>query len=957
MRACALALAIADRRPIQLFLHEPAPAWAPLLSGRQLQRLQALARATGSELLPHPRVWLRSGSSVPPRPPLDHALVLVCDAEAAAPTALARYRRAYAFAPTQASFGLTALPRAVDATVFGRRAPAAAPHVLVIGTGDADDARLVAQITAASRVPVSVFDPHGRASAVPDATVLPPMEPLARAEAFARASVVLTVDPRLEASDTFFWEAQALGIPALTTHLGATPAAWDAESLATALAAHERGDPAGAPLHIVDLEDAVDLLTLAPETPDAPRSLRVERTVIEHRPAGDLPASPAAHAPGAVAVLWVGEGVEWPPEAYRALGSYDFIYIEASHSPAFMLLAVSQVIHWVTAQISAGHQAQRAVPLVRATGSYEELGSLLERHVAAGAPHIHVAHLADGRDRVRWVGEVLSAYADAKRDRSGPLPTLLAYRNKSDVTQPSYDRMGGPVASHNFLAGLVQCTRGRMLVSHLETPPPEAETARTYFYPVGPRSDRAADQVDFGQLPTAFESGNIDAVYVPGALIWRPAMARALWSRRPVPILGMLHSLHPPLVAYGTSTLLLQAPTHDYDTLISPSACGKQAFAGLLEAAGAWLESRGVKDPRFKGRIEVIPYGIDTAYFTGVDRQSARAALSLPADRTIVLSLARFDRREKADLLPLLLACREALRRHPALLLVLAGGRSDARYADEVRQMLTPLGLTEAVRIAPELSFAEKVLMYGAADIFVSLVDNVQETYGLTLLEAMAAGLPVLASEWDGYRELVRHGETGLLVPTLWGPVPSDLHHTLALAEGLQGNSQRDLHEGIVVDPGAIVAALEQLLADPHLRRRMGARGLERVRTDYELERQSELVRALLLDRIDAARASAAPQQTWRPFMDPVATRFAHFATRLLRDDERLRVGRWASDTAGLRTVLSQTQWGSEEERRLAERAVAHVRDTPETTVASLCAALARPPWTRDAVYARMLRC
>ena len=44
---------------------------------------------------------------------------------------------------------------------------------------------------------------------------------------------------------------------------------------------------------------------------------------------------------------------------------------------------------------------------------------------------------------------------------------------------------------------------------------------------------------------------------------------------------------------------------------------------------------------------------------------------------------------------------------------------------------------------------------YAAADIFVSLSDNIQETFGLTPVEAMAAGLPVVASDWDGYRETI----------------------------------------------------------------------------------------------------------------------------------------------------------------------------------------------------------
>ena len=49
---------------------------------------------------------------------------------------------------------------------------------------------------------------------------------------------------------------------------------------------------------------------------------------------------------------------------------------------------------------------------------------------------------------------------------------------------------------------------------------------------------------------------------------------------------------------------------------------------------------------------------------------------------------------------------------------------------------------------------------------FISLSDNIQETFGLTIIEGMAAGKPVIATDWDGYRQTVRHGDTGFLIPT-----------------------------------------------------------------------------------------------------------------------------------------------------------------------------------------------
>ena len=66
-----------------------------------------------------------------------------------------------------------------------------------------------------------------------------------------------------------------------------------------------------------------------------------------------------------------------------------------------------------------------------------------------------------------------------------------------------------------------------------------------------------------------------------------------------------------------------------------------------------------------------------------------------------------------------------------------------------------------------------------AADLAISLVDNSQETFGLAVAEAMASGLPVVASDWSGYRDLVRDGVDGFLIPSAWASSASSLSVSL----------------------------------------------------------------------------------------------------------------------------------------------------------------------------------
>ena len=92
---------------------------------------------------------------------------------------------------------------------------------------------------------------------------------------------------------------------------------------------------------------------------------------------------------------------------------------------------------------------------------------------------------------------------------------------------------------------------------------------------------------------------------------------------------------------------------------------------------------------------------------------------------------------------------------------VLAGGADESETLPDILVNLAAnIGLELlAVRHPDERT---KKILLARSDAVISLADNPQETFGLTLLEAAAAGKPVIASDYDGYRDLVVHGETSL---------------------------------------------------------------------------------------------------------------------------------------------------------------------------------------------------
>ena len=126
---------------------------------------------------------------------------------------------------------------------------------------------------------------------------------------------------------------------------------------------------------------------------------------------------------------------------------------------------------------------------------------------------------------------------------------------------------------------------------------------------------------------------------------------------------------------------------------------------------------------------------------------------------------------------------------------------------------------------------------WAAADLFLSLVDNPQETFGLAPVEAMAAGLPVVVSDWDGYRYTVSDGVEGFRIPTLTaghakqGEELAVLHdHGMLSYQDYVGA----VAQHVAVDTEAAALAIARLAEDQSLRQRMGHAGRQTVRQRFD---------------------------------------------------------------------------------------------------------------------------
>jgi hypothetical protein len=279
-----------------------------------------------------------------------------------------------------------------------------------------------------------------------------------------------------------------------------------------------------------------------------------------------------------------------------------------------------------------------------------------------------------------------------------------------------------------------------------------------------------------------------------------------------------------------------------------------------------------------------------------------RKDLGFAEDDVVVLFLGRLIFYAKAHPAPMLMALERAAKRTgKTVRMVFAGWFENDR--EKKSFMDAPARFCPSVKTVFLDGRKTHVRdnIWAAADIFYSPADNIQETFGLTPIEAMASGLPVVASDWDGYRDTVVHGETGFLAPTA-APVPGPcLNLGRDYLSGALNYSMYIAHTSFAatVDVEAQAEALTKLIADPELRRRMGEAGRKRAKEHYDwrtIVARYENLWGELADIRASAQEIAPRGSSGPPYPlggDPYHL-FAHYPTSTLSQNTTLAPGQAA---------------------------------------------------------------
>jgi D-inositol-3-phosphate glycosyltransferase len=305
---------------------------------------------------------------------------------------------------------------------------------------------------------------------------------------------------------------------------------------------------------------------------------------------------------------------------------------------------------------------------------------------------------------------------------------------------------------------------------------------------------------------------------------------RSAYSNRVLPVTILFHglSIHKMLLHFFFPLLLEES--YACDSFILSSHASQAAMRSILDSVSASFGEAFGRSPAYHGRVDMIPLGIDVDRFTPGDTRAARRSFKIPQGAFVLLYLGALSPL-KADLIPTLdMFVRLIDVVGPKVFLVIAGGDYYG-YASFLREQIAARGLSKVVSVMVDLSDERKHQLLCSADVFLSPSDNMQESFGLTPIEAMACGVPQVVADWDGYKDTVEHGVTGFKAATYWAHCDGDLLDTGAACAWMFDHLA--LGQSVAIDQGEVLRYIEMLIKNPELKRSMSEASRKRAVSLY----------------------------------------------------------------------------------------------------------------------------
>jgi starch synthase len=476
--------------------------------------------------------------------------------------------------------------------------------------------------------------------------------------------------------------------------------------------------------------------------------------------------------------------------------------------------------------------------------------------------------------------------------------TAAIYYHPEGYTTSGPKLMGRNAAGESFLKGFLKHSKATEFWAQVQKPEHGQHFAQTV------KAQGRAETVKVVDKSSLSALRDIGTVYFPGPGVGEHAFHRALagglgasarnphtaWS-----LCGITHTTSS-AGAMDALTELIRAPVQPWDAVICTSTAVKDNVQRLLQAQVHYLQNRLGIGKIVLPLMPVIPLGIHTQDFEFTEAQKATARETLGADQNtlVVLYVGRLSFHAKAHPLAMYQALQKAAtalaKSGQKIVLVECGWHAnefiEKAYQEAASQACPSV---QVITLDGRLASTRETAWAGA-DVFCSLSDNIQETFGIVPIEAMAAGLPVVVSDWDGYKDTVRHGVDGFRISTCMPE--AGLATDLALRHALEIDTY-DMYCGhncslVSVDIEATAQAFVQLFESTELRQRMGQAGKQRAQqlydwstiiAKYEALWQEQTQLRLAAQKVDQV---TLPPHAWPARMDPFFA-FESYPTQTLK--------------------------------------------------------------------------
>ena len=481
--------------------------------------------------------------------------------------------------------------------------------------------------------------------------------------------------------------------------------------------------------------------------------------------------------------------------------------------------------------------------------------------------------------------------------------TAAIYYHPEAYTTSGPKLMGRNAAGESFLRGYIKHSTATEFWAQVQKPEHGQHFAQTI------KAQGRAEVVKVVDKSTLSALKDIGTVYYPGPGIGEHAFHRSLagglgpaagnphtaWS-----LCGITHTTSS-AGAMDALAELITSPVQPWDAVICTSTAVKDNVQRLLQAQVDYLKDRLGISKLVLPMLPVIPLGIHTQDFEYTEEQksNARQALGVDHNTLVVLFMGRLSFHAKAHPLAMYQALQKAATTLAAtgkkIVLVECGWHAndfiEKAYQDAAAQACPDV---KVITLDGRQASARQTAWAGA-DVFCSLSDNIQETFGIVPIEAMAAGLPVVVSDWDGYKDTVRHGVDGFRISTCMPQ--AGLATDLALRHALEVDTY-DMYCGhtcslVSVDIEATAQAFVQLFESAELRQQMGQAGKQRAQQLYDWRAIIAQYEALWQEQTQlrlaaqTAKQGAALRHAWPARIDPFFA-FESYPTQTLKPTSML---------------------------------------------------------------------